>query len=110
MFINVLHHTEDLIMLLREAKRVPRKSILIKDHTCDGLFANTTLRFMDWAGNIGLAVPLPYEFWPKERWLETFDKLGLKISFWKSDLRLYPWPVTWIFDRSLHFVASLDLG
>jgi len=110
MFVNVLHHTEDPTVLLREAKRVTRKSILIKDHTSDGLFADATLRFMDWVGNIGLGVPLPYEFWPKERWMETFEKLGLKISLWKSDLRLYPWPASWLFDRSLHFVASIDLS
>lgn len=110
MFVNVLHHTEDPVGLLREATRVARRSIVIKDHTCDGLFANWTLRFMDWVGNIGLGVALPYEFWPKKRWMETFDKLGLKMSFWKSDLRLYPWPASWLFDRSLHFVASLDIS
>lgn len=110
MFINVLHHTEDPVGLLREATRVARRSILIKDHTCDGLFANWTLRFMDWVGNIGLGVPLPYEFWPQQRWVETFEMLGLKLTAWRSDLRLYPWPVTWIFDRSLHFVARLDLS
>ena len=109
MLVNVLHHTEDPTVLLREAKRVTRKSILIKDHTRDGLFADTTLRFMDWVGNIGLGVPLPYEFWPRQRWIDTFDTLGLRITAWKNDLRLYPRPVRWIFDRSLHFVARLDL-
>lgn len=110
MFVNVLHHTEDPTVLLREAKRVARKSIVIKDHTRDGLFADATLRFMDWVGNIGLGVPLPYEFWPRERWGEAFKKLGLRISFWKSDLQLYPWPASWLFDRSLHFVAKLDVN
>jgi len=109
MFVNVLHHTEDPTVLLREAKRVTRTSILIKDHTRDGMFADATLRFMDWVGNIGLGVPLPYEFWPRQRWIETFDMLDLRITDWKKDLRLYPWPVRWIFDRSLHFVARLDL-
>jgi SAM-dependent methyltransferase len=109
MFVNVLHHTEDPTVLLREAKRVTRKSILLKDHTRDGLFADATLRFMDWVGNIGLGIPLPYEFWPRRRWIETFDGLGLRVSFWNSDLHLYPWPASLLFDRSLHFVAQVDL-
>lgn len=109
MFVNVLHHTDNPLTLLREAKRVARQSIVIKDHLREGLLADTTLRFMDWVGNIGLGVRLPYEFWRYDRWLEAFDSLGLKIDFWKSDLRLYPWPATWLFDRSLHFVASLGL-
>src|SRR5258706_10329694 len=36
-FVDVLHHTQDPLILLREANRVARKSILIKDHTKDGL-------------------------------------------------------------------------
>lgn len=109
-FINVLHHTEDPVILLREAVRVARKAILIKDHTSDGIFADSTLRFMDWIGNIGLGVTLPYNFWPKHRWIETFDMLDLKIGVWESDLKLYPWPTNWLFDRSLHFVARLDFS
>ena len=34
MFVDVLHHTRDQMVLLREAKRVARQCILIKDHTC----------------------------------------------------------------------------
>lgn len=108
MLVNVLHHTEDPNILLREAARVSSESIVIKDHTSDGFLANATLIFMDWVGNIGLGVPLPYEFWPRWRWIEAIEKLGLKIAVWKNDLRLHPWPATLIFDRSLHFVARLE--
>ena len=33
---------------LREAKRVARRAIVIKDHACDGFLAWPTLRAMDW--------------------------------------------------------------
>ena len=35
MFVDVLHHTDDPTILLREAKRVSRGSVVLKDHTSD---------------------------------------------------------------------------
>jgi SAM-dependent methyltransferase len=110
MFVDVLHHTEEPMILLREAVRVARKAILIKDHTQNGLLAGATLRFMDEVGNARHGVALPYNYWPKRKWLEAFQKLNLKISSWKKDLRLYPVPADWIFGRSLHFIGQFDLS
>jgi SAM-dependent methyltransferase len=109
MFVDVLHHTDDPMILLRQAVRVARKAIVIKDHICDGLFAASTLRLMDWVGNAHHAVSLPYNYWPQQKWLEAFNLLGLRISGWTNDLHLYPRPASWFFDRSLHFIARLDV-
>ena len=109
MFVDVLHHTEDPTILLREAVRVARKAIVLKDHTCNGLLAGPTLRFMDRVGNQRHGVILPYNYWSKQKWLTAFDKLNLKIGVWNKNLGLYPAPASWIFERSLHFVARLDL-
>lgn len=107
MFVDVLHHTDDPTVLLREAKRVARKFILIKDHRRDGPLAGATLRLMDWVGNAHHGVALPYNYWPHERWKQGFSELNLKVNEWKQDLRLYPFIANWIFGRSLHFVARL---
>jgi ubiquinone/menaquinone biosynthesis C-methylase UbiE len=109
LFVDVLHHTEDPMILLREAMRVARDAIMIKDHTADGLFARLTLRFMDQVGNARHGVALPYNYWSQQRWLEAFDALNLAIGVWKKDLRLYPRPAHGIFGRSLHFIARLEL-
>jgi SAM-dependent methyltransferase len=109
MFVDVLHHTHDSMGLLREAKRVARKTILVKDVTLDGLLAGPTLRAMDWVGNARYGVPLPYTYWSKRRWLQAFDALGLEIGSWTTSLKLYPWPASCLFDRSLHFVACLSV-
>jgi len=108
LMVDVLHHTDDPIILLREAARVAARGVLIKDHTRDGFLAGPTLRFMDYVGNAHHNVVLPYNYWPKRRWLSAFDDLGLTVASWDDDLRLYPWPAEWVFGRSLHFIALLE--
>ena len=108
-FVDVLHHTDDPVLLLREAVRVARNTIVIKDHTLDGFAAGPTLRFMDRIGNRRYNVALPYNYWPKQEWLNTFEALGLTLRTWKSKLDLYPRWVDWLVGRSLHFIAQAAL-
>ena len=107
MFVDVLQHTEEPMSLLREARRVSRQAVILKDHTRNGLLAGTTFRLMDWVRNVRHEVVLPYNYLPRHRWLEAFDELGLGIDTWIKRLRLYPAPGNWIFGRSLHFMAKL---
>ena len=109
MFLDTLHHTTDPMVLLREGVRVARRALVIKDHTRDGVLAAATLRLMDRIGNARFGVALPYTYWPTHQWLEAVASLGLTVGEWKSALGLYPWPATWLFDRSLHFIARLDI-
>jgi SAM-dependent methyltransferase len=108
LFVDVLHHTDDPMILLREAARVSREAIIIKDHTRDGLLAGPTLRFMDYVGNAHHGVVLPYNYWPRRRWLSAFEELHLRPEEWRADLRLYAVPADWIFGRSLHFITRLE--
>ncbi|HKI21387.1 MAG TPA: class I SAM-dependent methyltransferase [Isosphaeraceae bacterium] len=109
MLVDVLHHTDDPMSLLREAVRVARSNLVVKDHTRDGLWAEQTLRFMDWVGNAHDGVALPYNYWTGAQWRQAFDALGLEVEGWVTDLRLYPAPASFAFGRSLHFVARLGL-
>jgi len=110
MLVDVLHHTENPETLLREAKRVARDHIILKDHTRDGILANSTLRFMDWVGNAHHGVALPYNYLSKNEWHELFANLDLKIDRWIGKPRMYGQPGDWVFGRSLHFVARLNVG
>jgi SAM-dependent methyltransferase len=108
LFVDVLHHTDDPLVLLREARRVARQCVVIKDHRLDGWLAGPTLRFMDRVGNVRHGVALPFNYWPEAKWREAFQALGLKVSEWKPRLNLYPPPLSWWFDRSLHFITRLE--
>lgn len=108
LLVDVLHHTDDPERLLGEALRVARRAVVIKDHTREGLLAGLTLRLMDWVGNAPHGVALPYNYWRRERWHEAFRRLGAAPAVWVDRLRLYPPPASWLFDRSLHFVARLE--
>jgi SAM-dependent methyltransferase len=92
MFVDVLHHTDDPMILLREAARVARESIVIKDHLREGVLAGPTLRVMDWVSNAPHGVALTYNYWALQQWREAFDTLRLTIGAWQTDLNLYPPP------------------
>ncbi len=109
LMVDVLHHADDPAALLREAKRVARSGIVLKDHTRDGLAAQTTLRIMDWVGNAHHGVALPYNYLSKAEWLELCDSLELTVEQWIARPHLYGPPVDWVCGRSLHFLASLSV-
>ena len=106
-FIDVLHHCDWPVELLREARRVARHAIVLKDHRRDGLAAARTLRLMDWVGNHRYGVALPYNYLSWSEWQAAFAELDLTMDQSTTDLGLYPWPASMVFDRSLHFVARL---
>ena len=108
MFIDVLHHTADPTVLLREAGRVAREAVLIKDHTRNGVLAGQTLLFMDRVGNERHGVAVPANYWPEQRWRDTFSELRMEITHWRGSVPLYPWWASWAFGRALHFIASLS--
>ncbi|MGA8222024.1 MAG: class I SAM-dependent methyltransferase [Candidatus Acidiferrales bacterium] len=107
MFVDVLHHTLDPKVLLSEAARVG-KMVLIKDHFREGLLAGPTLRFMDWVGNAHHGVALPYNYWSKSQWNAALEEVKLKTAEINESLGLYPPPASWLFERNLHFVATLE--
>jgi SAM-dependent methyltransferase len=110
MFVDVLHHTDDPEVLVKEAARVARQSVVIKDHTKNGLLAGPTLSFMDWVGNARYGVALPYNYWPRRRWDDMFQRQNLKVDEWVDRLGLYPAWARPVFERKLHFVARLSVN
>lgn len=108
MFIDVLHHTSDIEGMLKEARRVARRHVLIKDHLCQNRFDLATLSFMDWVGNRAYGVGLPYNYKSKAQWDRLFADCGLRCTHWDKGVRLYPQPLNSVFGRGLHFVGLFE--
>ncbi len=108
LFVDVLHHTDDPSILLREARRVTRRFVLIKDHLSENALDFRTLQFMDWVGNRPHGVRLPYNYLSRKEWEATFAKCGLSIAQWTTAVPLYPFPFSLLVGRNLHFVALLE--
>ena len=107
MVVDVLHHTDDAAAVLSECLRVAKRGVIIKDHVLQGLAAEKTLRFMDWIGNRGHDVRLPYNYLTSDEWSRLFHDTNCELAQRRSRLKLYPAPFSWLFDRQLHFVARV---
>jgi SAM-dependent methyltransferase len=107
LFSDVLHHTDDPTVLLREAWRVAGQCVLIKDHYRKGLAAAQRLRFMDWVGNARFGVALPYNYWTESRWQKAWQEIGLEPEELITRLGLYAPPANWVFGARLHFMTRL---
>ena len=105
MLIDVLHHTVDPLLLLREALRVCRNCLIVKDHLLEGLAAGMKLRILDYAGNADYGVALPYNYMSEKQWVEWEKLLQLKVMTKTKKLDLYPWPINLVFGSGLHFLV-----
>jgi SAM-dependent methyltransferase len=108
LFSDVLHHTADPAVLLREASRVASRGLIVKDHYRKGLGAGARLRLMDWVGNARFGVSLPYNYWTEQQWKTSWNQVGLRPEQLITRLGLYPLPADWLFGAQLHFIARLE--
>lgn len=108
LFVDVLHHTTDVTQLLREAARVSRACVILKDHLSESSFDHATLRAMDWVGNRPHGVTLTYNYQSLGQWKEHFAACGLRATQISTALPIYPFPFSQLFGRKLHFVAQLS--
>ena len=109
MIVDVIHHTQNQLMLLKECQRVARQFILIKDHICGSSWDRLRLKVMDWVGNRVYNVALPYSYLSRQGWLLLYRDLGIEGSIIPIQLNCYPWPFSYVFDSTLHFISKLPL-
>jgi SAM-dependent methyltransferase len=107
LFVDVLHHTIDPAAILRDACRVSREFILIKDHVAETPLDRWTLGLMDWVGNRPHGVVLPYAYLSSSQWNELERSLGLDPIHVNRRIPLYSAPFSLVFGRNLHMISLL---
>jgi SAM-dependent methyltransferase len=107
MAVDVFHHAADAEALMGEMKRVTRGPLVIKDHLLHGLPSELILRVMDWVGNSRYGVRLPFSYWSEAEWRSAWDRCGIRPVSMLRHLHLYPFPLSLIFERDMHFIVTL---
>ena len=107
LLVDVLHHAEDAVSLLRECARAA-PVVIVKDHLADSRFQEQVLRFMDWFGNAPHGVVLPYRYFSTEAWRDAVSAAGLRETRREPVPGLYPFPFSILFGGKLQFIARLE--
>lgn len=107
--VDVLHHTPDPMVLLREGMRIARRAVILKDHNCDSSFARRVMTFTDWFGNRQYGVTLLFNFWESARWQAAFRELRTAPDPYLEDFGLYPKFTRVLFARNMDFIARLPV-
>ena len=81
----VLHHTEDPISILREAKRVGKRIIIFEDLS-EGIFGKIYCFFHWIFWNLFFGKSPKFNFYTTKEWVKIFKNLGLKIISQKDFL------------------------
>jgi ubiquinone/menaquinone biosynthesis C-methylase UbiE len=105
-FIDVLHHTPKPEILIKEAARVAKHYVIIKDHNCNNWFQKRILSFTDWFGNAQFGVNLEFNFLSKKKWLNIFQNNGLIVKK-NINPKIYPSFTRILFWKEIDFIAKL---
>ncbi len=79
LILQTLHHCKDQIRVLKEAKRVARKNIIITEDTYTNFIEKWITFLHDYISNKWKGVNCPYDFHSKKEWNTIFKNLKLKI-------------------------------
>lgn len=103
--MDVLHHDRDIKSILREAARVAKRLVIIKDHKPDGLFAQARICTLDWAANFGYGVKCLYYYPTHSEWKHLFEASELLLD--EEIISMQPYPALWNipFGGRLHYMA-----
>ena len=104
---DVLHHEESPAHLLREAARVARNRVIVKDHKTGSPLSWPRIALIDWAANAGYGVRCLFRYPTLTGWHDLFMECDLSIQEERASLDLYPPLLNLFFGKRLQYLAVL---
>lgn len=77
--VDVLHHTTDMLPVLKEMKRVAKKYVIIKDQVARGPVTRGLLALCDIAANFHYGIRCTFNYPSNAEWYDYFRKAGLRL-------------------------------
>lgn len=109
LLIDVLHHTQDPELVLRECSRVCEDIVMVKDHFSEGMFDFHLLKILDWVGNRPYKVQLPYNFFSRQQWQRMLQAVRLReIDRTEKVPGMYPAFFQKILGERIQFISALS--
>jgi SAM-dependent methyltransferase len=91
--LDVLHHCTEPVQVLREALRVAKRGVILKDHVAFGPVSRKVLLLMDVLGNSRFGVASPGTYFDFSQWVKMTAEAGARIDAmdWPLPLHDMPW-------------------
>lgn len=104
---DVLHHASDPERVLREALRVARRAVALKDHFRFGALSAAVLYAMDLTGNAASGVHSPGTYLSAAEWADVVHRAGGRFASIEWPLRIHDLPFRWITRDEYQFAAAI---
>ena len=105
---DVLHHDENPDRLLRESARVSKRLVIIKDHLRKGFLAQQRISLLDWAANVGYAVPCLYRYNSLTEWHRSIGLVASNLVEERTSVDIYPLVFNQLLGKGLHYFAVFE--
>jgi len=105
---NVLHHADDPLALILEARRVARQRVLVKDHLARGAIDRLKLVALDVLGNLRLGAQVSATYLSREGWDALFRAVPRAEVTAYCDLEFRRGALQRIFGNELEVVFAVE--
>lgn len=105
---DVLHHAASPDALLREALRVARCAVLVKDHFAFGPVSRAILRVLDEVGNAQQGIGVRGTYLSPAAWLDLVARAGGAVTGQVWPLHIHRSPIHHVTRDELQFAARVE--